>query len=63
MFIKKFTGSQAILVDDLIKKVNKVADDHFRDTGMSLDEDLEAMTLADLRNTNYFSAVHQAVRS
>jgi hypothetical protein len=33
MFIKKFTGSQAILVDDLIKKVNKVAEDHFKETG------------------------------
>ena len=40
MFIKKFTGGQAILVDELCNKVDKVADDHFRETGQVLDDDL-----------------------
>lgn len=65
MFIKAFTKGDQVHMDDLIALVKSEAQKHYQKAGTSGSNTLgpEPTTMTDLRSTDYFSKVHQEIRS
>lgn len=55
MFIKDFTKGTKVHIEDLIARIKRIAQDHFSQTGQSLDDDIEAFSFSELRRTDYFA--------
>jgi hypothetical protein len=62
MFIKAFTKGDQVHLDDLVALVKSEAQKHYMKAGGSA-VGPEAVTISDLRATDYFSKVHQQIRS
>jgi len=64
MFLKDFTRGEQIHVEDLITRMKSAARKHYQLTGRVPSEDeFEPYSLAELRRTDYFSKVHQQLRT
>ena len=64
MFIKEFSKGDQVHIEDLITRVKSVASKHYQTAGSSAHgEDFEPHSLAELRKTDYFSQIHQEIRT
>ena len=64
MFLKEFAKTEQVHAEDLITRVKHLAKKAYTAAGHSASsESSEAATVAELRKTDYFSQVHQAIRS
>lgn len=64
MFLKEFAKAEQVHVEDLVTRVKAAARQHFQATGQAASEaDAEPTSMAELRRTDYFSKVHQEIRS
>jgi Ca2+-binding EF-hand superfamily protein len=64
MFLKEFSKGDQVHVEDLVTRVKAMTRQHYQATGQTASgEDFEPNSMAELRKTDYFSKVHQAIRS
>jgi len=64
LFLKEFTKGEQVHVEDLATRVKAMTRKHYQATGQaSGEDDFEPNSMAELRRTDYFSKVHQAIRS
>ena len=64
MFLREFTKGEQVHIEDLVTRVKAMTRKHYQATGQaSGEEDFEPNSMAELRRTDYFSKVHQEIRS
>jgi hypothetical protein len=64
MFIKEFTKGEKVHIEDLIARVKSVASKQYQKTGsVAQGEDFEPHSLAEFRKTDFFSQIHQEIRT
>lgn len=62
MFLKEFTKGDQVHIEDLVTRAKAMTRRHYQNQGQaSMQEDFEPTSISELRKTDFFSEVHQAI--